>query len=66
MTLCLRQRGEVIKENRRTINNDGYEVAAYPLRMTKSTLKVLKVLALKNDTTVKDLNMTSIFEKWKI
>lgn len=60
------EQADLQNEKKVTHNNENYEVATYPLRMTKSTLKALKTLALKSDTTVKDLIMTAIFDKWKL
>lgn len=46
--------------------NEDEEITAYPLRMKKSWLKQLKIMSANTRTSVKDLVLTALAEKYKL
>ncbi|RYY05881.1 MAG: hypothetical protein EOP43_07845 [Sphingobacteriaceae bacterium] len=46
--------------------NEEEEITAYPLRMKKSWLKQLKIMSANTSTSVKDLVLTALAEKYKL
>lgn len=56
------------KENKQpseTEYKEDEEITAYPLRMKKSWLKQLKIMSANTSTSVKDLVLTAVAEKYK-
>jgi len=47
-------------------NEDSTDMSNYPLRIPRATLKVLKSIALEQDTSLKDLIMVALKEKYRI
>lgn len=47
-------------------NDENVDMSNYPLRIPRATLKVLKSIALDNDTSLKDLIMDALKDKYPI
>ncbi|RYY07475.1 MAG: hypothetical protein EOP43_03155 [Sphingobacteriaceae bacterium] len=57
------------KENEQPLEteyNEDDEITTYPLRMKKSLLKQLKIMSANTRTSVKDLVLTAVTEKYKL
>jgi hypothetical protein len=46
--------------------NEDDEITTYPLRMKKSWLKQLKIMSANTRTSVKDLVLTAVTDKYKL
>lgn len=47
-------------------HNEDEEITTYPLRMKKSLLKQLKIMSANTRTSVKDLVLTAVTDKYKL
>lgn len=57
------------KENDQLVEtkyNEDDEITTYPLRMKKSLLKQLKIMSANTRTSVKDLVLTAVTDKYKL
>ncbi|MET3114599.1 hypothetical protein AAKU52_002334 [Pedobacter sp. CG_S7] len=48
------------------IKEDDVDLSNYPLRIPRATLKALKTIALDRDTSVKEIIMIALHEKYNI